>query len=244
MAVNNEVNGPKKLNEGKHGFMPRRKPSVFYPALLVIDMQNGFCMPGGSYEEYGCSIGAGIKAYRQIIPNVARVIAACRETEIPLFYTQQVREASGIDLYTRLHRIIPKRRAEFLRIPACVRGTWDAEILDELRPAEEDHIVVKRRDSAFQDTEMDLWLRSAYVDTLIITGIDTGICVENTLNDGFNTGYDVILVEDATASSWAEIYKATIMKVRGSYGWVLTTDKLVEMLHASKCGEGAFKFPQ
>ena len=223
--------------------MPRKRPSVFYPALLIIDMQNGFCTAGGSYEKYGGDIGADIDAYRKIIPNIARVIAACRELQIPVFYTQQVREASGIDLYTRLHRIIPNRRAEFLRIPACVRGTWDAKILDEIRPAEGDHIVVKRRDSAFQDTELDLWLRRTYVDTLIFTGVDTGICVENTLTDGFNMGYDVILAEDATASSWTDICKATIMKVKGSYGWVLTTDQLVEMLNASKRGKGAFKFP-
>jgi len=243
MAMNNEVDGSKKLNEGKHNVMPRKRSPISYPALMVIDMQNGFCNPGGSYEEYGCSIGADIKTYRKIIPNVARLIAACRELKIPIFYTQQVRESSGIDLYTRLHRIIPSRRAEFLRIPACVRGTWDAEILDELKPMKNDHIVVKRRDSTFQDTELDLWLKSFYVDTLIFTGVDTGICVDNTLMDGFNMGYDVILVEDATASSWEEIGKATIMKVRGSYGWVLTTDKLVEMLNASKRGKGAFKFP-
>jgi ureidoacrylate peracid hydrolase len=223
--------------------MPRKRSPVFYPALLVIDMQNGFCAPGGSYEDYGDSIGANIRAYRKIVPNVARVIATCREVKIPIFYTEQVREASGIDLYTRLHRIIPSRRAEFLKIPACVRGTWDAEIINELQPAEGDHIVLKRRDSSFQDTELDLWLRSAYVDTLIITGVDTGICVDNTLMDGFNLGYDIILVEDATASSWKEIAKATVMKVRGSYGWVLTTDKLVEMLHTFKRGAGAFKFP-
>jgi ureidoacrylate peracid hydrolase len=223
--------------------MPRERQPVFYPALLVIDMQNGFCSPGGSYEEYGSHIGADLKAYMQIVPNVARVIAACRELKIPVFYSQQVREASGIDLFTRLHLIIPKRRAEFLRIPACVFGTWDAAIIDELRPAEGDHIVVKRRDSAFQDTELDLWLRSSYVDTIICTGVDTAICVENTLTDGFNMGYDVILVEDATASSWEEIGRATLMKVRGSYGWVLKADQLIKLLHTNKCGDGAFSFP-
>ncbi|MFC2050398.1 cysteine hydrolase family protein [Chloroflexota bacterium] len=223
--------------------MPRKRQAVFYPALLVIDMQNGFCSSGGSYEEYGGHIGADLDAYMQIVPNVVRVIAACRELQIPVFYSQQVREASGIDLFTRLHLIIPKRRAEFLRIPACVSGTWDAAILDELRPAEGDHIVVKRRDSAFQDTELDLWLRSSYVDTIICTGVDTAICVENTLTDGFNMGYDVILVEDATASSWEEIGRATLMKVRGSYGWVLKADQLIELLHTNKCGEGAFSFP-
>ena len=221
--------------------MPRKRPPIFYPALLVIDMQNGFCTPGGSYEKYGGYIGADLNAYRQIIPNIARLLAACRELKIPIFYTQQVREASGIDLFTRLHRIVPSRRAEYLKIPACIRETWDAEILDELKPVEGEHIVLKRRDSAFQDTELDLWLRSTYVDTLIITGVDTVICVENTLTDGFNTGYDVVLVEDATASSWKEIGRATIMKVRGSYGWVLKTEELINRLYASKCGDGAFK---
>ena len=223
--------------------MPRKRPPIFYPALLVIDMQNGFCTAGGSYEEYGGYIGADLEAYRQIVPNIKRLLDSCREMQVPVFYTQQVREASGIDLFTRLHRIIPKRRAEYLRIPACIRDTWDAAIMDELKPGENDHIVLKRRDSAFQDTELDLWLRSIYVDTVICTGVDTAICVENTLNDAFNTGYDVILVEDATASSWEEIGRATVMKVKGSYGWVLTTDRLIETLHESKCGEGAFKFP-
>ena len=223
--------------------MTRKRSPVFYPALLVIDMQNGFCAPGGSYENYGCHIGANLEAYRKIVTNLARLIAACREAQIPIFYTEQVREASGLDLYTRLHRIIPSRRAEFLRIPSCVRGTWDAEIIDELRPLEGDHIVVKRRDSAFQDTELDLWLRSNYVDTIICTGVDTAICVENTLTDGFNSGYDVILVEDATASSWKQIGKATIKKVAGSYGWVWKTDQLIEQVNACKCGEGGFNFP-
>lgn len=219
------------------------RPPVFRPALLVIDMQNGYCTPGGSYEEYGGNIGADLNAYRQIIPNIARLVTTLRELKIPIFYTQQVREESGIDLFTRLHRIIPKRRAEFLRIPACVRGTWDAAIIDELKPTNNDHIVIKRRDSAFQDTELDLWLRSIYVDTIVCTGVDTAICVENTLTDAFNIGYDVILVEDATASSWQKIGQATVRKVAGSYGWVIKTDRLIELLHSCQCGAGAFRFP-
>ena len=139
----------RNLNEGKHNVMPRKRSSTFYPALLVIDMQNGFCNAGGSYEEYGCSIGADIDAYRKIIPNIARLIDTSRELKIPIFYTQQVREESGIDLFTKLHKIVPERRAEYLRIPACIRGTWDAEMIDELAPQQGDHIVVKRRDSAF-----------------------------------------------------------------------------------------------
>lgn len=222
--------------------MVRIKPSVFRPALLVIDMQNGYCTPGGSYEKYGGTVGADLGVYRQIIPNIAKLIATSRGLKLPIFYTQQVREQSGIDLFTKLHRIVPERRAEFLRIPAVVRGTWDAEIIDELQPTIDDHVINKRRDSAFQDTELDLWLRSTYVDTVICTGVDTAICVENTLEDAFNIGYDVILVEDATASSWQKIGQATIRKVAGSYGWVVTTDRLIELLSTYECGGGGFRF--
>ena len=223
--------------------MARIRPPIFRPALLVIDMQNGYCTPGGSYEKYGGNIGADLDAYRQIISNVSRLIMTSRELEVPIFYTQQVREESGIDLFTRLHRIVPERRAEFLRIPACVRGTWDAGIIDEIKPTNNDHIVIKRRDSAFQDTELDLWLRSIYVDTIICTGVDTAICVENTLTDAFNIGYDVILVEDATASSWQKIGQATLRKVAGSYGWVLKTDQLIQLLRSCQHRAGAFRFP-
>jgi ureidoacrylate peracid hydrolase len=218
--------------------------SVFRPALFIIDMQNGYCSPGGSYEQYGGTIGADLEAYRRIIPNVARLVAAARQYDIPIFYTQQVREQSGIDLFTKLHRIIPERRAEFLRIPAVIRGTWDADIIDELQPTKDDHIIVKRRDSAFQDTELDLWLRSSYVDTIICTGVDTAICVENTVEDGFNIGYDVILVEDAIASSWQKIGQASIRKVAGSYGWVVNTDRLIEVFNQCECGSGRFRFSE
>ncbi len=122
--------------------MPPKRMPLFHPALLVIDMQNGYCTPGGSYEKYGHTIGADHDAYSKIVPNIARLLSTCRELKAPVFYTQQVREESGIDLYTRLHRIIPERRAEYLRIPACVRGTWDAEIINELNPVKGDHIFV------------------------------------------------------------------------------------------------------
>jgi len=220
----------------------RIKPSVFHPALLVIDMQNGYCSPGGSYEKYGGTIGADLHTYRHIIPRIAHLLTMAREFKIPVFYTMQVREESGIDLFTRLHRIIPERRAEYLRIPACIRGTWDAEVINELKPLDTDHVVIKRRDSAFQDTELDLWLRSSYVDTVIVSGVDTAICVENTLTDAFNTGYDVILVDDATASSWPKIGRATVSKVAGSYGWVAKTERLIELLKEHHCGDGAFRF--
>jgi len=217
----------------------RAKLPYIHPALVVIDMQNGFCAQGGSYHNFG----GQIEKYRRIIPNVKRIIDACHELHIPVFYTQQVREASGIDLLTRRHRIIPKERLDFIEgpPPTCVRGTWDAAIIDELMPAQDDHIVTKRRDSAFQDTEFELWLKSIGADTIIFTGIDTCICVENSFREGFNKGYDVILTEDAVASVWENLHKATLQKARGSFGLVLATEHLIDMLYTARRRASAFK---
>ena len=65
--------------------MPHQKPNKLHPALLIIDMQNGFCSEGGSYENYGRSIGADINIYRNIIPNIKQIIDTCHELNIPVF---------------------------------------------------------------------------------------------------------------------------------------------------------------
>lgn len=191
---------------------------MIQPALLVIDVQNGFAAKGGSYDQ----LGIDISKYLNVIPKIANLISICRDARIPIFYTQAIREPSGIDLLTNVHRILPKSREERIRMkPICVRGTWDAEIVDEIKPTDSDHVIRKRRDSAFYDTEIGVWLKSTRIDTLIFCGIDTSISVESSLRDAFNLGYDVILMSDATASNIEKHYQSTLENVRGYYGLVM-----------------------
>ena len=192
------------------------------PALLVIDMQNGFVSKGGSYD----LMGIDTSTYLKIVPSIKSLIQICRSSKIPIFFTQAVREGSGIDLLTRTHRILPKSREERIKMrPICVRGTWDADIVEELSPLTQDHVVIKRRDSAFQDTEIEVWLRSFGIDALIFAGIDTSICVESSLRDAFNHGYDIILISDATASSVGKNYNSTMDNVRDYYGLVMNLEE-------------------
>ena len=194
------------------------------PALLVIDMQNGFVSKGGSYD----LMGINVSKYRDVVPSLKRLIALCRKSKIPIFYSQAVREESGIDLLTRSHRILPKSRSERIkRRPICIRGSWDAEIVEELKPSLDDHVVIKRRDSVFQDTEVEVWLRSLGIDSIIFSGIDTSICVESSLRDAFNHGYDVVLISDATASNNQDHYKSTLDNIRNYYGLVMNLDEFV-----------------
>jgi ureidoacrylate peracid hydrolase len=189
------------------------------PALIVIDVQNGFVSKGGSYD----LLGMNIVPYQDVIPRIRQLIKTCRLAKIPIFYTQAIREPSGIDLLTQTHKILPRSREERIKKKTiCVRGTWDAKIVEDIKPDDKnDHIIVKRRDSAFHNTEIEVWFRSIGVDTLVFCGIDTSICVETSLRDAFNIGYDVILISDATASSNKKHYESTIEHVKDYYGLVM-----------------------
>jgi ureidoacrylate peracid hydrolase len=95
-------------------------------------------------------------------------------------------------------------------------------------------VVIKRRDSAFHDTEIGVWLRSLNIDTLIFCGIDTSICVETSLRDAFNIGYDVVLISDATASNNKKHYESTLENVKGYYGIVMDMEELFQYLSQSQ----------
>jgi ureidoacrylate peracid hydrolase len=201
------------------------------PALIVIDVQNGFASKGGSYD----ILGMNILPYNDVIPRISHLISICRSAKIPIFYTQAIREPSGIDLLTNTHKILPRAREErIIKNPICVSGTWDADIVDDLKPYEnEDHIIIKRRDSAFHDTEIEVWLKSIGADTLIFCGIDTSISVESSLRDAFNIGYDVILISDATASNNKKHYESTLENVKEYYGLVMSIDQFSKYLSPS-----------
>jgi ureidoacrylate peracid hydrolase len=195
-------------------------------ALVVVDMQNGFVSPEGSYAK----LGMNVSHYRSIIPKIHQLIDYCRETGIPVFYTEAVREASGIDLLTRVHIFLPKSREETHLVPICIRGTWDGNTIDELKPTADDHLIIKRRDGAFQDTELRMWLQSIGVNTLVFCGVDTSICVETSLREAFNLGYDVVLVSDATASGNQQHYTTTLERVGNYYGIVLDFERFKKMI--------------
>ena len=187
-------------------------------------MQNGFVSKGGSYD----LMGLNVSKYSEVVPTLQHLVAFCRKVKIPIFYSQAVREESGIDLLTRSHRILPKSREERIkRRPICIRGSWDAEIVDQLKPSLDDHVVIKRRDSVFQDTEVEVWLRSLGIDSIIFSGIDTSICVESSLRDAFNHGYDIVLISDATASNNLDHYNSTLDNIRNYYGLVMNLNELI-----------------
>lgn len=200
---------------------------IIRPVLLVVDMQNSFCGLGGTFDKFGFNIGP----YRAIIPALQNLISRMRRLGVPIYYSKAIREKSGLDCIEKVHRIIPESRRERIeKMPLCIRGSWDSDIIDEVYPQPGDYTVEKRRDSVFQDTEFELWLKAFKADTIIFSGIDTYICVESSIRDAFNKGYDVITVSDCVASRNPTHHKTTLEQVAEAYGWVVTTDELIQKI--------------
>jgi ureidoacrylate peracid hydrolase len=121
-------------------------------------------------------------------------------------------------MLTKIHNFLPKSRQERLKVPICIRGTWVGVTIDELKPKEYDPVVIKRRDSAFRITGMASELRDQFI------GIYWNH-VETSLREGFNMGYDVGILSDATASGDKRHYETTLERVRDYYGLVMNIER-------------------
>lgn len=146
----------------------------------------------------------------RIIPNIKRLVEAAREKGIPVVYAND----------THLHAVDKEFKVWKQH---AVSGTWGAQVVDELKPAEKDYVVHKRRYSAFFATDLDLLLRELNVDTLILTGLVTNVCVQHTAADAFFRGYTVIVPRDCVEAVNEETHKAALKYMETFYGCTVTT---------------------
>jgi len=141
-------------------------------AVLVIDMINDFVT--GVFKN---------RRAEKIIPNVKQLLSFARENKIPVVYVSDAH--------------LPSVDTEFnVWGQHAVAGTWGAQVVDELVPRKGDFILQKRRYSGFQGTDLDQLLRDLEVDTLILTGVVTDICIQHTAADAFFKGYRTTVPKD------------------------------------------------
>ncbi|QXC46872.1 cysteine hydrolase family protein [Rhodococcus qingshengii] len=158
-------------------------------ALLVIDMQNGFCREDGSFSRAGFVLPNMDKIIAQ---NVA-LIAAARAQDVPVIFTRHVLRPGKLDADTWLKNL-PLEDAS-LQI-----GSWDADIITELAPESEDVVVDKNRFDAFLYTELETILRALNVRNIVVSGVVTSVCVESTVRSGYQRGFDMFVASDATSA--------------------------------------------
>lgn len=203
-------------------------------AVIVVDMQNAFAKRGG----YMDLAGYEISKTEGIIAPCREIITAARKRGCKIIYFKMGCHpdmsdvgAQGTPFYLKSKGIDLIRRNPALRDKSYLYGTWGAEIIDELQPQAEDIVIKKQRYDGFIGTNFELVLSTLDIKHLIFIGTATNVCVESTLRHAFFLDYFPILVSDAVSALGPDmLQEATIHNVQSKFGWVTTTDKLLDGL--------------
>lgn len=198
-------------------------------ALLIIDMQYATGHRDGALgrrmraERSNLTDDRFDRIERLVVPNVLRMAPIFRAGGGEVIYiTQGAERADCADA--------PPHMRAFYTATGNHVGSREHDILDELAPAENDVVVNKRSIGAFASTGIDHLMRSLGRVQLYMTGISTNMCVETTAREAADRGYTVTLVEDACATTHADLHEATLRNFRRLFGRVLSTDEVVAEL--------------
>ncbi len=188
--------------------------------LLVIDMQNGFCKGEGSMAK----LGFEWQRLAEPIPSCKRLLDAARKAKVPVIYTQYVYQADFKDGGVVVEEIFPGLKDAGL----CVEGTWDAEIIEELAPQENEAIVKKNRPSAFYSTALESYLRAMKVKNIVICGVTTNICVETTARDASQRDYRTFVVSDAVGEVEQDRHDVALKSLGYLFARVMTVNEVFD----------------
>ena len=189
--------------------MPMEKP-----ALIIIDMQNDFVLPGRPLSVPGAE---------SVIPNIRKLLDTFRAKRLPVFHILRVHRADGSDVEIT-------RQELFRRQPFAVGGTEGAQVVEELAPLPGEYVIPKIRMSAFIGTELDLMLRNLAVTGLVVAGIQTPNCIRTTVFDAMAYNYPVVLVSDATGARTPAVHAANLEDIRNIGVRIQATRDLIAAL--------------
>jgi nicotinamidase-related amidase len=207
-------------------------------ALLIVDMQNDFCTEGGWLHSRGIDISPN-KA--PIMPLKA-LIEACRNNGMPVVWVNWGVRKDLLNIAPSLrHAHNPRGNEPGLAEPVpgtrsevIARGSWGAEVVSEINPADADHQITKHRFSAFWDCETDAVLRNLGIKTLLIGGVNMDQCVMTTLEDASFLGYDTILLEDCTATTSPRYcVESVLYNVKLLFGFVAQSGTVIRAFSES-----------
>lgn len=176
-------------------------------ALVIIDMQNDLV---GPWTE-------------ECITHNKILLAVARESGIPIFFIRALlhptKTAIGLSTWK------PRREGRVI-----VEGTRGAEIIDELSPRNGEFVIHKRRVSAFFGTDLEIFLRSLQIDTLIVTGVTTSGCVRCSITDAFVRDYRVIVPRECVAEQSKTVHENNLFDINAKYGEVMPLKQVIDFL--------------
>lgn len=187
-------------------------------ALMIIDMQNGFCHPDGSFSK----LGLPTSRHMAIVPTIDALRTWCHSHKIPVIYTRLEFSADYSD-----SGLVMADQPQLRELNAFVRGTWDAAIIDELKPEKGEFILAKTRNTAFYHTELEALLKEMKIEQLLITGVGTNVCVESTVRDAWTRGFRCLTISDATATLSDEDHEASLRNM-GWFGGTTSSNDILD----------------
>lgn len=202
-------------------------------ALVVIDMQRDFIEDGG----FGASLGNDVAPLQAIVPTTARLIAAARAAGVPVIHTRECHAPDLSDCPPSKR----ERGSPSLRIGdpgpmgrVLITGEPGAGIVPELAPLASEIVIDKPGKGAFYATSLSEDLAHLGTRTLIFAGVTTEVCVQSTMREANDRGFECLLAEDATESYFPDFKAATLDMIRAQgaiVGWTATTTEIEAALH-------------
>ena len=199
---------------------------------MIVDMQRDFVDPGG----FGEALGNDVSFLRKVIAPIKTVLDTARYNKMLVIHTREGHRQDLSDL-PQNKKLRGKLKAgigdpgPMGRI--LVRGEYGHGIVDELKPAPGEPIVDKPGKGAFHATDLDSLLRNRGIKQLVVCGVTTEVCVNTSVREANDRGYDCLVLEDCVGSYFPEFQTASLNMIKaqgGIFGWVGTSKQFLEAL--------------
>lgn len=201
-----------------------RDPQSSGVSLIVIDIQNDFCHEKGAFSMYK---HVDLSRIQKAVQSLLSFIDCWRGSNLPLIFIRTI-HSEWTDSPSWLSRAGGKAKEMHI----CTPDKWGSDFY-RIDPRDASCIVTKNRYSGFFETNLDLILRSRGVDTLLIAGVATNVCVESTARDAFNRNYSVIMLEDCCGAFDEEEHESAVKNISRYFGEVTTSGAILEHLEAN-----------
>lgn len=191
-------------------------------ALIAIDLQTGFCHPGGSSARRGRDIAPMQKAAERSL----QLVGHARAAGLPVIWTTitfHPQYKDGGLLTGALRPSIPERGG-------LKRGSEDGALIPEIEVRPEDYVVDKPRNSAFYASQLDAILHSNRIESLLVCGVTTAMCVESTVRDAFQRDYAPFVVAECTAEFVPARHEAALSAMAYGFANVISLAEAAEGL--------------
>lgn len=213
-------------------------------AVIVVDMQNDFGSPGGMFDRAGIDI----KPIQDIVRPIRAVLQAARSERMPVIYLKMAFHADLSDSsypdgptwvkHRPLEAGEPTTAPDGTPSRILIRDTWNTDIVDELQPHDDDIVIYKHRYSGFYNTTLTTELRDRRIETVVVVGATTSVCVDSTVRDAVFRDLHCLVLEDCTAEPIAldaprSNHDATLLTLELLFASISTSEALVGALVGS-----------